>query len=89
MGRLVNMAVMEKPFMFIGLPGIELSICGAALLLYATFGHEADSSSAVPLSVVGFLALAFGMIFMTMCAVIVVVRYSMGANGSRRVISKD
>jgi hypothetical protein len=89
MDHLLDMAVMEKPFMFIGLPGIELSVCGTALLLYATFGLAADSPSFVPLSVVGALALLFGMTFMTMCAIIVAVRYSMQANGRLRVLSKD
>jgi hypothetical protein len=83
-GRLWNEAILGRPFIFIGLPGIELSASGTALLLYATIGRGAESPSIVPLSVVGALALLFGVFLMITCAVIIAVLYSMGADGHGR-----
>lgn len=61
--RVLHRIITERPFFFIGAPGIELAIAGLALVIVALVSYNSGARLNVPLLVVGALALAFGLIF--------------------------
>ena len=67
---LLHKVITERPFFFIGAPGIELTIAGLALVVAALLSYNAGAKLNVSLMAVGAVALAFGLVFILSFTVI-------------------
>jgi glycosyltransferase involved in cell wall biosynthesis len=74
--RILHRIITERPFFFIGAPGIELTIAGLALVIGALVSYNSGARLNVPLLVVGALALAFGLIFILSFTIIYAVLHA-------------
>jgi hypothetical protein len=61
--KILHRIISERPFFFVGAPGIELTVAGLALVIVALASYNSGAKLNVPLLVIGALALAFGLIF--------------------------
>jgi hypothetical protein len=68
--KLMRRLLVEKPFFFIGAPGIELSIAGAVLLVVALVSYNGGSPLNIPLLVVGFVVLLCGLMLAALFGII-------------------
>jgi glycosyltransferase involved in cell wall biosynthesis len=74
--RILHRIIVERPFFFIGAPGIELTIVGLALVIGALVSYNSGATLNLPLLAVGALALAFGFIFILSFTVIYAVLHA-------------
>ncbi len=74
--KVLHRIITERPFFFIGAPGIELTIAGLALFIGALVSYNSGARLNVPLLIVGALALAFGLIFILSFTVIFAVLHA-------------
>ncbi len=73
----LHRVIVERPFFFIGAPGIELSIAGLALLVVALFTYNSGSRLNIPLLVLGGVALLFGLVFLLSFSILYAVRHTL------------
>jgi hypothetical protein len=69
--------IVERPFFFIGAPGIELSIAGLALMVVALVSYNSGAKLNIPLIVVGGIALIVGLFFLLSFSVVYAVRHTL------------
>jgi len=62
--RFLHRVIVERPFFFVGAPGIELMVAGLALVVLGLISYNSGSRLNIPLLVVGGVALIFGLFFL-------------------------
>lgn len=74
--RAVHTIVMERPFFFIGAPGIELTVAGLALIVYFLYVYNYAGYLNLPLGVVGAVALFFGVAFIISYTLVYAIKHA-------------
>ncbi|MGA1974960.1 MAG: glycosyltransferase family 2 protein [Conexivisphaerales archaeon] len=74
--RTLHSVIVERPFFYVGAPGIEMTVAGVALIIIALISYKSGSRLNVPLLVVGGVALLFGLVFIMSFSVLYAVLHS-------------